>query len=84
MYALVNENNIVVLTKELLDYLMVSDLEFKIDLSNKICSLASKFAPEKRWYIDTILEVIKRNIYVYTRRWVWVWCARVYFEKYLF
>lgn len=42
VYALVNENNIKTLTKELLDYLKVSDPEFKPDLTAKICSLVHK------------------------------------------
>ena len=43
MYALVNEGNIKTLTKELLDYLKVSDLEFKPDLTSKICMLVQRF-----------------------------------------
>ncbi|XP_057810962.1 AP-1 complex subunit gamma-2-like isoform X2 [Salvia miltiorrhiza] len=58
VYLLVNENNVKQLTKELVDYLEVSDLEFKGDLSAKICSIVEKFSPEKIWYIDQMLKVL--------------------------
>lgn len=58
VYALVNENNIVTLTKELLEYLKVSDAEFKGDLTAKICSLVQKYAPDKLWYIDHMVKLM--------------------------
>ncbi|KAH6763196.1 Adaptor protein complex AP-1 [Perilla frutescens var. hirtella] len=58
VYLLVNENNVKQLTKELVDYLEVSDPEFKGDLSAKICSIVEKFSPEKIWYIDQMLKVL--------------------------
>ena len=39
---LVNENNVKQLTKELIDYLEISDEDFKEDLSAKICSIVEK------------------------------------------
>ncbi len=56
MYALVNEGNIRPLTKELLDYLRISDAEFKPDLTNKICLLVQRFAPDKKWQFDSLLQ----------------------------
>lgn len=53
----VNENNIRTLTGELLAYLNVCDLEFKGDLTTKICMLVQRFAPDKRWYIDIMVQV---------------------------
>ena len=53
----VNEGNIRPLTRELLDYLDVCDVEFKPDLANKICMLVQRYAPDKRWYIDSLLQV---------------------------
>ncbi|EOY00411.1 Adaptor protein complex AP-1, gamma subunit isoform 2 [Theobroma cacao] len=58
VYLLVNENNVKPLTKELIEYLEVSDQEFKGDLTAKICSLVEKFSPEKIWYIDQMLKVL--------------------------
>lgn len=57
VYALVNEGNIKTLTKELLDYLRVSDVEFKPDLTGKICMLVQRFAPDKQWHLDSLLQV---------------------------
>lgn len=42
VYALVNESNVKTLTKELIEYLKVSDPEFKPDLTAKICALVQK------------------------------------------
>ena len=56
VYALVNEGNIRTLTKELLDYLRISDTEFKPDLTNKICMLVQRFAPDKRWHLDSLMQ----------------------------
>ncbi|PKI53941.1 hypothetical protein CRG98_025643, partial [Punica granatum] len=58
VYLLVNETNVKPLTKELIDYLEVSELEFKGDLTAKICSIVEKFSPEKIWYIDQMLKVL--------------------------
>ena len=45
------------LTKELLEYLRVCDLEFKPDLTAKVCQLIQRYSPERRWYIDSMLQV---------------------------
>lgn len=42
VYLLINESNAKPLTKELIDYLEVSDQEFKGDLTAKICSIVAK------------------------------------------
>ena len=56
-YLLVNENNIRVLVRELVNYLLVADTEFKQDLTAKICIVVQKFAPSKQWHVDTIIKV---------------------------
>ncbi|KAK9094129.1 hypothetical protein Scep_025598 [Stephania cephalantha] len=58
VYLLVNDSNVKPLTKELIDYLEVSDQDFKGDLSAKICSIVEKFSLEKIWYIDQMLKVL--------------------------
>ncbi|XP_078430450.1 AP-1 complex subunit gamma-2-like [Wolffia australiana] len=58
IFLLVNETNVQSLTKELIDYLEVSDQDFKEDLAGKICSIVEKFSPEKLWYIDQMLKVL--------------------------
>ncbi|CAK9215465.1 unnamed protein product [Sphagnum troendelagicum] len=63
--ALVNVSNVKPLTKELMDYLKVSDPEFKGDLTAKISSLVQKFSPNKQWYIDQmILLMVEAGKYV--------------------
>jgi hypothetical protein len=58
-YALINESNVRVLTRELLAFLEVADNEFKLGLTTQICLAAERFAPNKRWHIDTVLRVLK-------------------------
>jgi AP-1 complex subunit gamma-1 len=58
-YALINESNIRVMTRELLAFLEVADNEFKLGMTTQICLAAERFAPNKRWQIDTVLRVLK-------------------------
>jgi len=58
VYALVNESNIRMLVREMLSFLLSADPEFKSDLTAKICMVTEKFAPTKKWHVDTILRVI--------------------------
>lgn len=60
IYALVTPNNVRALIKELLNYLSLTsgDAEFKTDLTEKICMVADKFAPSKRWHIDSLINVL--------------------------
>ncbi|KAG5220759.1 clathrin associated protein complex [Salix suchowensis] len=54
-YALINEQNV----RELLAFLEVADDEFKLGMTTQISLAAEKFAPNKRWHIDTVLRVLK-------------------------
>jgi AP-1 complex subunit gamma-1 len=58
-YALINESNIRVMTRELLAFLEVADNEFKLGMTTQISLAAERFAPNKRWQIDTVLRVLK-------------------------
>lgn len=58
-YALVNEGNVRIMIRELLAFLEVADNEFKLGLTTQICLAAERFAPNKRWHIDTMLRVLK-------------------------
>ncbi|EPZ33272.1 AP-1 complex subunit gamma-1-like protein [Rozella allomycis CSF55] len=55
-FALINENTIRVLARELLLFLEVADNEFKASMVSKICQSADKYSPNTRWYIDTVLR----------------------------
>ncbi|KAK4705065.1 AP-1 complex subunit gamma-1, partial [Phenoliferia sp. Uapishka_3] len=58
-YALINESNVRVLIRELLAFLEVADNEFKLAMTTQVCAAAEKFAPNRRWHIDTVLRVLK-------------------------
>ena len=57
-YALINEQNIKIMTRELLAFLEVADNEFKMGLTTQIALAAERYAPNKRWQIDTALRVL--------------------------
>ena len=44
--------------KELINYLLNADNAFKKELSNKICQICEKYAPNKKWHIDTVVKVL--------------------------
>jgi AP-1 complex subunit gamma-1 len=58
-YALIDEQNVRVLIRELLAFLELADDEFKLGMTTQICLAAERFAPNKRWHIDTVLRVLK-------------------------
>ena len=58
-YALINESNVRILIRELLAFLEVADNEFKLGMTTQISLAAERFAPNKRWHIDTVLRVLK-------------------------
>ncbi|TFK40011.1 adaptin N terminal region-domain-containing protein [Crucibulum laeve] len=58
-YALIDEQNVRILIRELLAFLEVADDEFKLGMTTQICLAAERFAPNKRWHIDTVLRVLK-------------------------
>ena len=38
--------------------MLVADNEFKKELSNKICQMCEKYAPTRKWHIDTVVKVL--------------------------
>ncbi|KAA1468867.1 Adaptor protein complex AP-1 gamma subunit [Dentipellis sp. KUC8613] len=58
-YALINEQTVRILTRELLAFLEIADNEFKLGMTTQISLAAERFAPNKRWHIDTVLRVLK-------------------------
>ncbi|KAF4663492.1 hypothetical protein FOL47_005717 [Perkinsus chesapeaki] len=57
-YSLISEDNVKQMTNEFLNYLIVTDAEFREDLITCICSMAKKYAPSRRWQIDTLIKVM--------------------------
>ena len=58
-FTLINESNVRVLIRELLAFLEVADTEFKPIMTSQIGIAADRFAPNKRWHVDTMLRVLK-------------------------
>lgn len=58
-FTLINEGNVRVLIRELLSFLEVADNEFKPIMTSQIGVAADRFAPTKRWHVDTMLRVLK-------------------------
>lgn len=61
IYSIVNKNNVRTLVKDLLNFLVFAtfDNEFKSELTAKICSVVERFAPNRRWHIDSIIRVLE-------------------------
>mmetsp|Transcript_58552 Transcript_58552/g.130822 ORF Transcript_58552/g.130822 Transcript_58552/m.130822 type:complete len:832 (+) Transcript_58552:32-2527(+) len=57
-YSLVDESNIKSMTKELLNYLLVAEPDFKEELCSRVCLAVEKFSPNRRWQIDTLIKVM--------------------------
>uniref|UniRef100_A0A8B9GDH2 AP-1 complex subunit gamma n=1 Tax=Amazona collaria TaxID=241587 RepID=A0A8B9GDH2_9PSIT len=57
-FALVNGNNVRGMMKELLYFLDSCEPEFKADCASGIFLAAEKYAPSKRWHIDTVMRVL--------------------------
>ncbi|KAK4876370.1 hypothetical protein RN001_012792 [Aquatica leii] len=57
-FALVNSQNIRTMMKELLTFLEKSEQEFKAPCSSSIVLAAERYAPNKRWHLDTLLKVL--------------------------
>ncbi|PBC29470.1 AP-1 complex subunit gamma-1 [Apis cerana cerana] len=57
-FALVNSNNIRNMMKELLLFLERADPEFKAQCSSNIVMSAERFAPNKRWHLETLFKVL--------------------------
>ncbi|ETO25133.1 clathrin-adaptor gamma chain [Reticulomyxa filosa] len=62
IYALTNEENIVDLVQDLLKFCDMSsnEPEFQQDLAAKICMVVERYAPNSRWHIDTVTQVMAK------------------------
>lgn len=57
-FALINGQNIRSMTKELLLFLDKADSEFKSQCSSGMVNAAERYAPSKRWHLDTMLNIL--------------------------
>jgi AP-1 complex subunit gamma-1 len=72
-FTLINETNVRVLIRELLAFLEVADNEFKPVMTTQIGIAADRYAPNKRWQIDTMLRVLKlvsTNLVHFSSAWL--------------
>jgi AP-1 complex subunit gamma-1 len=53
-----NNQNVKSIAKELIGSLVGAEPEFKKELSNKICQIREKYAPNKKWHVDTVIKVL--------------------------
>eukprot|EP00931_Biecheleriopsis_adriatica_P118237 TRINITY_DN93685_c0_g1_i1.p1 TRINITY_DN93685_c0_g1~~TRINITY_DN93685_c0_g1_i1.p1 ORF type:complete len:866 (+),score=233.76 TRINITY_DN93685_c0_g1_i1:109-2598(+) len=57
-YSLIDDSNIKSMTKELLNYLLAAEPDFKEELCSRVCMAVEKFSPNRRWQIDTLIKVM--------------------------
>ena len=55
---LVNDTNVIQLTSELLNYLIIASNDQKTVLSSKIMSIVEKYSPSLKWRYDTIITML--------------------------
>ena len=56
-----DKSNSLVVVKELLSHLANADISIREEMVLKIAILAERYAPNYKWYIDTILFIIKNS-----------------------
>ena len=59
--ALVDENNVETLIPEVLDYVKLSDAEFRVELVAKIFTAVQRFARSPKWNFDTVHRILIDN-----------------------
>lgn len=57
-FALINEKNIKTMSKELIYFLEKADPEFKSICSSNLCICTEKYAPDAKWHIDTVINIL--------------------------
>lgn len=58
VFQLVNDQNVVVLTNELLNYLVVAPADSKAGLVSKIILILEKYSSGKKWRVDTVITML--------------------------
>jgi AP-2 complex subunit alpha len=58
LYSMCDGNNSEQVVGELLDYLVTADFAIREELVLRVAILAERFAPNLRWYVDTILKLM--------------------------
>ncbi|KAG7883004.1 hypothetical protein KL905_001706 [Ogataea polymorpha] len=58
-FAIMNQQNMRVLTKELLAFLQNSDDELKEYITTQLCIACNKYRPDVRWHFETLISLLK-------------------------
>jgi AP-1 complex subunit gamma-1 len=58
IYQLVNEGNVAMLVREMLNYLVVAPQEHKAAICSKIMAVVENYAPSRRWRLDTLITML--------------------------
>jgi len=62
LYKMTNPVNVQFITEKLLGFLRNTTDEFlKEDLTNKVCTLAERYAPNNLWYVETITDLFEMS-----------------------
>ncbi|PAA80704.1 hypothetical protein BOX15_Mlig017058g1, partial [Macrostomum lignano] len=57
-FVLINAQNVRGMAKEMLQFVADCDVEFKADCCSNLAIAAERFAPNKRWHVDTLLKLL--------------------------
>ncbi|CAG9325469.1 unnamed protein product [Blepharisma stoltei] len=57
-YCLINESNVKQIVKEMIDFLIAAEPEFKEALVTKLCLAIELHSPTKQWHFDSVLRVL--------------------------
>jgi AP-1 complex subunit gamma-1 len=57
-YAIINSENVKALVKELINFLLSADPEFKEALVGKVCLAVENHSPSRKWHLDTVVKVL--------------------------
>jgi AP-1 complex subunit gamma-1 len=57
VYLIINSSNIKPIIKECLNFLLVAENEFKLELTTKLCQSLERFSPSLKWEIDTLIKM---------------------------
>jgi AP-1 complex subunit gamma-1 len=58
IYQLVNETNVTLLVREMLNYLVVAPSEHKASICSKVMGVVENYAPSRRWRLDTLITML--------------------------
>ena len=58
IYSICTAQNVKSIVKDLLNFLVSAEKDFKGELANMICMSVEKYAPNKKWHVDTVMKVL--------------------------